>query len=316
MAILWSRRKTGYEASTGPHGEISFRTVYTLKSDTPLENRIAILASGLLPVYGSPHPDCALSTCVKVTPVQNKENPYLWEATCEWNTVHGGENPTEMQKQLDQRRPRWRHKFVKSPMQRFYDLDGKPFFDTAGSPFLPAPNIPIWMDEITITRWQAQCDRQFDRQFLNATNTDTWYDAEPSTALIDDIDAEEIYEKGAYWFIYTYRILVNPKVVLDHGEVIGGWDPCPVLNAGPKSLQDDPDHPGQTIVKPINDDGVYTGQPAPLDMQGYRLWLKPDGSIIDSLGVSIPSFCYLKFRTVNKTAYAPLNLIPPWQEQT
>ena len=84
MSILWVRVKPGKGTGIDDRGQQTFRSFYTVKSNTPREIRSVILASGLIPVYGAPHPENLLAVCTRVSVDQNKENPFLWDVTAEW----------------------------------------------------------------------------------------------------------------------------------------------------------------------------------------------------------------------------------------
>jgi hypothetical protein len=292
MAILWVRVKPGAEVSVGQDGRRTFRRGYYVRSSITNETRTAILNCGLVPVYGAPHPEDLTATCSAVNPAQHKDHPYLWDVTAEWTTGGGGD--PERHKPPDERRPKWSYRFQPLRMAFPRDLDGKLFADSSGTPFDPPPDMPIFVDEVTVTRFEATINRTADRAFLNATNTDAWNGAAAGEALCADISADEVWEGGQYWKQKTYKILVSPKIVVS-GTNIGGWDPEYVLDAGPKVLVD-----GKP--EPIVENGFYDARAVPLDGHGERLGR--------SGGVLLPAV-YLQFRTKKKTAFAPLNLVPP-----
>jgi hypothetical protein len=189
--------------------------------------------------------------------------------------------------------------------------------DRAGTPFDPAPQIPIYVDEVTIRRYSATCNRTADRAFLNAVNTDIWDGAAAGEALIDDIDAEEVFEYGAYWFLYTYKVLVNPFVSAAQFGVdvegnalttLGGWNPRYHLNAGPREKRETsdstPEDPKYESV-PIKRDDMVDGRHHPLNADGVPL---DPGT--DNYGTRL---VWLKFRIVKQAAFAPLALVPPWE---
>jgi len=313
MAVEYVKPKCSAGAGSHEAGSQTFFTEYTVKSDTPTESRAIILACGLLPIYGSPHPENPAAICVDVDARRNRDDPYFWDVRAEWNTVTRGKwAPQEDQKAPDQRRPRWRFNFIEIPQSWFHDLDGKLFADTAGIQFAPPPDLPIFVDEVTITRYESTLNRTADRGYLNATNTDPWNGAAAGTALVRNIATEEVYEWGAYWFLRTFTVLVNPKILVPvelaldtEGQQIckGGWDPHYVLNAGPKSLVT---INGKKVPVPHVDLGVTDGQPQPL---------KPDGSLVPrnpTTGALVFPVYFCKFRRVNKASFAPLNLVPPW----
>jgi hypothetical protein len=296
MALIWVRTMLGAEATVGPNGERSYRRSFLAKSNLTRELRTAILASPMLPRYGAPHPEDFNATCSKVTPKQHKKNPYLWDVDCEWTTLHGQGNEADKQKPPDQRRPHWSYHF--SPAHRYFprDLDGKLFADSAGTPFDPPPDMPIWIDEVTIQRYEPVVAdiRSQDRGYMNGTNTDDWQGAQPNEALIADIARDEVFEQNAWWFNTTYKVLVSPRVQVQGGYV-GGWDPFQQLDAGARILNDD----NPPVPTPIVESGYVDGRPHTLDGKGKLLAAGADP-------------VYLQFRLVNKVAFAGLRLIPPY----
>ena len=298
MTIVYARRKLGRSKELGEQGKQSWREEFTIKSTVTAETRANLLAA--MPAYGTLHAENPAAMCVKVGFTQHKDNPYLWDATAEWNTITGDRDPREDQKQPDERRPKWAFHF--GPIQQFLmrDLDGLPFVDKAGTPFNPPPGVPVYVDEVTIRRYSATCNRTADRAYMNCTNSDAWLGAEAGTALIADCGAEEVFLLGAYWFAYTIKVLVSPRIVIGD-QCAGGWNPLYILNAGPRELNTDvPPKPVPIVMA-----GYVDGQPHPLDANGKAILRKNDGSFASS-----PLF--IAFRVVNSAAFGPLNLIPPW----
>jgi hypothetical protein len=116
MAIIWARPKTGKGTGIDERGQQTFRTSYTVKSNTPTESRSAILASGVIPVYGAPHPENPGAVCVQVSADQNKENPYLWDVSADWKVSPASKrDPADQQKQPDLQREKWSLSFTPIP---------------------------------------------------------------------------------------------------------------------------------------------------------------------------------------------------------
>ena len=307
--ILYVRRIVGAGTGLDEQGKQQFRTEYWVKSDTPNEIRSLILADLRVPCYGAPHPQNPACLCSKVTVDQNKDDPYLWRVSAEWNIrTQDKKDPADGQKQPDQRRPVWSYNF--SALQRYAlrDLDGVPFVDKAGTPFSPPPSLAIFVDEVTIERYEPALDRAADRGYLNATNSDDWDGNAADTCLVSDISAREIFEHGSLWWAKTYRILCNPKVRIG-GEPAGGFNPFQVLNAGPRMLQAIDKNAAPIVYKavPIHRDGFSDGQPCPLDNSGQPLLpAAPGQAVWDPTKI-----VWLNFRTVNRVSYSPLNLVRP-----
>jgi len=319
MSIEWCRKVNEESTAIDERGQQTFHSVYLLKSDTPEESRDNVLFSELLPTYGAPHPQNAFSICTKKDATRKKEDPHFWDAWADWGSNTGHRNPQDDQKRPDQRRPKWSGRFSPINQFRYFDRVGNYFTDRAGTPFNPPPGIPIFVDEITIQRYEATLDRVADRGFLNATNTDTWNGADPYTALIAEIDFQEVFEFGQYWFLKTYKVLVNPRIAISSNEGVailplpqdagtpvdlfyGGWSPYFVLNAGPKEID-------ATTKKPVtiqDENNVLDGQPWPLDANGKKIDRDGTGKFSSAL-------TFLAFAVVGAVEFSPLNLTPPWE---
>jgi hypothetical protein len=306
MAILYARPAGDLKLTVANFGERIWTSSFIIKSNTPYETQEAITNCGLLPIFGySPFPQDLLAICSRVDVQQNKENGCFWTATCEWRTVLG-KNPQNEQKKPDQRRPVWSYSF--QPITKYFpaDLDGNPFVDTAGTPFDPPPERPIWVDEITVERYESSMNRAGDRQYINAYNSDSWLDAEPGEAFIHNIAAVEVFEFNAYWFRRTFTILVSPRIQIS-GTVagpnsggspfVGAWDYECVLNQGPQYLAKSGPNKGKP--QPVSAGGYVDGRAKMLDANGAVL-------------VDVKNPVYLKFRTKNKASFGDLNLVPPY----
>ena len=229
-------------ARIGPDGERSYKRTYNVRSNTPDELRAYILNYALTPLYGSPHPEDWTCTVSSYDLQQLKEDPYHWTLEVTWATGHNqGRNEQDDQAQPDQRRPRWSARF--QPISNFLPVDrqGNKFCDSAGTPFDPIPDQPIWVRAITIVRYENVWSENRDLGLINACNSDAWRGSAAKTCLISDIQAQEVWLSGNYWFEYTYQILQNPFIALPGGMgTIGGWDPLQIVDAGPKILKPDP----------------------------------------------------------------------------
>jgi hypothetical protein len=280
--------------------------LYTVKCDTPTEQRSGVLNCGMLPGYGSMFVEDAQCFAVKIEADQDKDNPWLWHVTIEWKTLSaGGRSPGDQQLQPDQRRPKWSARFVTVPEARYVDLQGQPLQDAAGSPFDPPPDIPIVCDEITIVRYESACNRLAQRAYMQACNSGSWNGAEQGTALVQDINVQEDFVFGAYWFLTTYNILVKPRIMLTipHGGTLpcGGWDPEYTLNVGPKCLVQSGSN---YVLSQPKVDGYADGRPVFLAADGTQL-------VRDTSGQYTNHMTYLTFHTKNQVAFGPLGLIPP-----
>ncbi len=327
MGVIWVRRKHE-EAGIGDGNDPtrrSHRASYIVKCSSPSDEAISVLGCGMIPTYGSPYPTDRTAYCQSVIPKRIEGSPLHWEVSVEWATSCGsggrGVDPNDAQKAPKDRRPKWRGHFISMPQTFYADLDGKKFADSAFSPFTNTPTIPIYADEITITRYESVCNRQQDRGYMGKTNLDYWMGAEPQTALIQDIDFEEVFEFGAYWFLYTYKVLVCPRFWLpasiaselkDDGSrrsiYVGGFGYTFLADAGPRQLKwiKDPSTNQDTLKSvPIMTGDYYDAQPTYLNGRGQPIERNESGELTSGIN-------YLSFRVGNATEFAPLNLTPPW----
>ena len=307
MAVLWVRPAgdTRYSIS-GDQGERVISATFNIKSSVVNETQITILNCGLLPVFGySPFPTDLYAICSKVDLKQNREGSQFWTAECEWRTVLD-RNPQDQQKNPDQRRPRWSYSF--QPIAKYFpsDLDGNAFVDTAGTPFDPPPERPIWVNEVRIERYEATLNRKSDRRYLNATNSDSWQSAAAGEAFIHNIEAVEVYEFGQYWFRRTFTVLVSPRITVagtiagpnaGGSPFVGAWDYECALNQGTRYLPAAGPNAGKP--QPIVNGGFIDGRAQRLDA---------NGAVLATTAQNV----YLKFRLKNKIAFAGLNLVPPY----
>jgi hypothetical protein len=300
VSIQWIRRKIGAGAGIGAGGVRRFKRTYNIRSTIASELRSAILAHPSLPKYGAPHPEDLTCTCSDLDLEQREDDPFLWTLQATWETAHsGGRNETEDQKQPDLRRPKWAAKF--QPISNFLprDRQGKLFCDSAGTPFDPPPDMPIWVRAITIERYESKWSEDRDLGLINATNTDVWRSSQPKEVLIADVTCAEEWVMGKYWFRYVYTLLQNPKIALPGGAgTIGGWDPLLIVDAGPKIL----DGSGKAVVIP-DDNGLVDGRPRFLDGAGHLKAAELDGSYKPFL---------LQFQVKQFTSFDDLKLLPPW----
>jgi hypothetical protein len=301
MGALWCRA-VGKSGGQGEGGRNHFTTHYIVKMDSKTATRTQVLGCGLVPVYGSPNAECLTAICIKVDATRHKGAPEFWDVVAEFDTQPiSGHDPVDDQKQPDLRRAKWSARFIPIPMTRWHDLSGVLMADKAGTLFDPPPDIPIYVDQITVFRYESTCNRATHRTFMNAANSTTWNGAAAGTVLICSIDAQEEYIQGTYWFGITYEILYKPRFTLTMPKnttaTIGGWRPEYILNAGPKVLGAD----GKPIVP---QGGYYDGRPILLDDSGKEL-------ARDANGAYTADPTYLSFNTKNQIAYSSLNLTPP-----
>ena len=317
MSVLWVRNLLGGGDTVGANGERTFNRLYLVKSDDPHELREVILEALSAEeevAYGRRHGEDATALCSRINPERSKQDPYLWQVAVEWHTKHGGSQPDDDQLLPDQRRQRWTYRFSQVRKFRSRDLDGRCFKDSAWTPFNPPPTVPIIVDEWTVRGYAGALTRWADREFMNACNSEPWFDLLPGEAMIENITASDEFEMGQWWWVKQITILVSPKFEGTHG--LDEWDNIPpeggfdyeyILDAGPKKLVDAngaPPSPGHPAVRaiPIADD--VNGTPY---LAGSPVLLDGQGRILAANAEEV----YLRFRTKNEIDFNLLGLAPP-----
>jgi hypothetical protein len=312
MSILWVRPKTGASTSISDRGQQGFRREYTAKSNTPREKRTAVLNCGMLPVYGSPHPENLAAVCVRIDAVQNKEIPYLWDVSADWQVNPSSKrDPADHQKQPDQRREKWSCRCVPVPFAPYIDLAGQLLASSAGQPFDPVIEQPIICDEITIQRYEPVCHRVTQRAYVDCVNSAVWCGAAGGTALMQNITVVDEYLAGSYWFNTTYTVLIKPRyymtLPLGTNVIIGGWDPEFIADVGTlqwATIDNQTKLVAITRIDPITKKPFYDGRPAFLDGAGKEL---PR----DANGIYTADPVLRPFHLKKQASFLSLNLTPP-----
>lgn len=324
-SVLWVREiPGGKRGGQDERGRSSYHNEWHVLCNSPTMTRAEVLGCGSLPVYGSPNAEDTKAVCIKTDAHRVEGHPCLWVATADWQSSPvSGQDPTDMQKQPDQRRARWSSRYTPIPVSRFVDYGGSDTWlsgltpsghsrgpwlltDQAGTPFDPPPDIPIYAEEVSVQQYEATAARTTKRAYMGCTNTDTWCGATQGTALVDDITTVDEFIQGAWWWLTIYKILIKPRITiaLPNGGTtyVGGWYPDFVLNAGPLCLVYDSS--GNFIRKQQPAGRPYDGRPTMLDIKGQEIPLNADGSLSAD-----PIF--LRFFSKQTATFAGLNLTPP-----
>lgn len=323
-SVLWVREKSGGKSGgQDERGRSSYHNEWTVKCDSPTMTRAEVLNCGLLPIYGSPNAENLMAVCVKTDARRQANAPCYWDVVADWQeSPLSGRDPADEQKQPDQRRPRWSSRYIPIPVSRFVDYGGgsdSPMLltDTAGTPFDPVPDMPIYCEEITVNQYEATAARTTKRGFMGRTNTDVWCGAAVGEALVDDIQTGDEFIKGVYWWNTTYKILIKPRAAITlpgswGTTYVGGFDPEYVLNAGPLAWKINAQNKWEvlpatrgTTDNASDGSGFYDGRPSLLDTDGTEILRNATTHQL----VSAPVF--LKFHTKQTAAFSGLNLTPP-----
>jgi hypothetical protein len=319
MSILWVRRKTTSGSRIDDRGQQSFRSEYTAKSNRANELRSAVLNCGLVPVYGSPHPENMAAVCTGVSAERHRENPFLWDIAAEWQVnPPSRRDPADQQKPPGERRAKWSLSTVAVPVQVFIDYAGQLLASSAGQPFDPAHEMNLICDQITIQRYETNCDRPWQRTFIDRANEEVWLGHEIGTALVESIDVQEEYTQGAYWFVTTYKIIHKPRMQfrMPHGTdaYVGGWAPEFIADVGTlqwAEVDGKTKLVAITRIDPITKKPFYDGRPAFLNGEGKELPRDDNG--IYTADPVIRQFAmkrYAKFAAMQLTPPPGMNFAP------
>ena len=163
---------------------------------------------------------------VRISPERRFEDEHSeWDVKCYYSTempegglpifvpVGLGKDIVGLQNnpELQPAKIKWTTEIVNIAMP--YDMTGRAFTNTAGSPLDPPPTMPVARVVLTLTRNELGVDRRsLMSKYLYSVNCDPFAGANPGTALIQNIDCDERYLGAVTYFRTTYRIVFNhPK---------------------------------------------------------------------------------------------------------
>lgn len=166
----------------------------------------------------------------------------------------------------------------KDTIHRAYgaDLDGKPFVNSAGQPFHPAPTFEVGRAVLVLTRNEEFVSRSAISGFAYATNSAAFLMAPIDTVRCDPIIAEQQFRGATPYWRVTYRLVFNgPKNPGNNALVdLESWQPN-FLDAGTMRKQTTLGIPfgGQPIpiyspTGPVTTPQLLDGAGQPLDVSG------------------------------------------------
>lgn len=108
---------------------------------------------------------------------------------------------------------RWDEEVVQYPLQ--WDLDKKPFQNSANDPFVPAPTFPVSFPVLVVTRNFSHWSREAQDRYSYCTNLDPFLDAGPNEALMHPPKPQIMWRGPQLYYRVTFRIKFKPTKVFN-----------------------------------------------------------------------------------------------------
>lgn len=265
-----------------------------LMDGTDLLAAESVLAAGApgIPQKGEQHPVTAGMVAGKPEP--DAVGPHYYRVLVRYSEISGSgakakaENPLERPAEIS-----WGLETANEPIES--DLDGKPIVNTAGQPFDPLVEIPFSIPILRIGRNEANSNIAQIITYAGgrgATNTDSFFGAEPGEALCRSIqESKQVEGEYAFWrreYEIAFREVNEAK-----GRV--GWR-LRILNLGWATDTGQIDADGCPIFKVVKDkDYAPLPEPVCLSEDGTKV-VKKDHAV------------WLIFRVHPELLFAPLHL--------
>lgn len=183
-----------------------------------------------LPLIFSQHPDDAAAFCVRLSPVQDSQDPTLWRVTAEYSynpdlAAGGGTGVPAIDGQQQGVAPSNRSPIPTTrpndysvatstyPMAIWKDYNGEAILNTAGDPFLPPLEIQRAEATLTVGLNSLNAPSSAWLGSVGCVNANTMvigaYVANPGQAKLNNLSAQFLYENGMnYWrwtLVWGYR---------------------------------------------------------------------------------------------------------------
>ena len=320
VAPIWSGR-TGRPFSAS--GEREYVQKFRVVVDDVRVAGVAVGAAPGIPRPFSPYIQVdgveydLLALCVEIIAEQEKDDDWqTWVVTCRYSTVmpRGGapvfagyptgsggshNNPELTPPELE-----WDFETAQQAVHR--DLDGKPFLNSALSPFTPAPSIEVAFPVLVMTRNEIGFNAAKAVQYAYAVNSDKFLGADPETVLCYPPRARYQFRGALSYWRVTYRLKFNTHSYEENKSendpaagkttVKDTWQPK-YLDAGTMRIDTNP--ASKFFGRPVQ---IMRGvapatTPVLLDGKGNEAPRNDDGTITEH---------YIKFRTRRKLSFATL----------
>ena len=275
---------------------------------------------------------------IKLEPRKQDPTDYqVWLVECTYSTevptggipqfVSLGINPRGAQQDPTQWLPtfKWDKETVTVAYQT--DMNNKPFLNSSGQPFTPAPVFEASRAVLIMNRFETNLSRATITNYSYAVNSDTFLGAAPGTVRLDPITADQAILGGVQYWKTTYRFVFNRvkfnaalnqvigpplsavtgQPALQASDPLESWQPA-ILDAGTMRLVVGPvPNFGQPVPIISNHGAIPITQPVPLNGAGQpALFLNSAGNVALPSDGGVLQAVYLNFTIYRARPFAPL----------
>lgn len=223
MAIILCKEKGGARrGDIDDKGVRRYTRVWVVFTDDRLVGAgVVRQAAGIPRVFDPYVTDTELDLGARVKSVEAQEDgeyPLRWEVTVEYSSAtgdeeQGQENPLDKPAAI-----RWSTAKEKKAVSTSVDtigpgpdflieVGGEPITNSASQPFDPPPEVDDTRLVLTITKNQGFFSPNTIEEFTadgGAINRYSFWGFDPGTVHIEDLDAEEVWENGFFFYKVTY----------------------------------------------------------------------------------------------------------------
>jgi len=221
--------------------------------------------------------------------------PFYWNVEIAYESVSGQQSPIDM-------RPKRRWRSFKTDERIDTDADGKPICTVLGEPYqdVTAPirtlvleierNLPSWNDEVMA-------------EYLDATNSDPWFNSAPGQLIIDDLSAEEVHDEDFTY--YRVRAEIWKRWYAPGSSPAHTWWKR-ILHQGFRFRLGEPGQPVDNNIHPVVEGTRFAGEPLT-----KPVLLDPQGRPVDfNLVVQNPANAFWQeFKIFRSKPYSALGLL-------
>lgn len=277
MGVVRCDRIEDAEGDRTFDGNLTLSDNYEVEVDSLSDEVSTVLAASGLPQMLSIHPSGVPALCVRHAPSKIPDSLFLWKVRVDYSRRLFGNadlnagtgTPYDASGATNNpllRPPRLKFSTVRYQVSMEKDYDGKVIQNSARERYDP----PIMVDRaylaLNIQRNLANWIPANMAGFMFSTNIDPWLGFAQDEILLDELEAEPMWENGFFHWQASARFLFNPITVISPGlgTSEGGWFKR-VLDAGFMELK--ADFSQRRIIK----DGQFPSRPVLLNGAGNQL---------------------------------------------